>query len=97
MYRSYGGAVYSLVQCALGSVAAACAHFSRGTFMSRLVERQLVICPPRKNHECEGDAEDTTKGEQPLRPRDSSLKHAFQFSSFRFYWNPTSVLIVGCR
>ena len=63
--------------------------------MLRLIERQLVTCTPRKNHKCEGNTKQTTKGVQPLGSRDSSLRHPFQCSSLKFCGNPPSVWIVG--
>jgi hypothetical protein len=74
-------AACSTIQCILNSIAAAGAHFSGRTFMSRLVERKLVIGTPRENHEGKREAEDTVNGEQPFGFRDPSLTRAFQFNS----------------
>jgi hypothetical protein len=65
--------------------------------MSRVVERQLITRAPRKNHDCEVDAEDTVKGEQPLRFRDPNSRHAFHFSYLTFYGIAPGILIGGCR
>jgi hypothetical protein len=46
--------------------------------MSRVVERQLITCTPRKNHEAEGKAEDTTKGKKPFGFRNPSLTRPLQ-------------------
>jgi hypothetical protein len=48
--------------------------------MLRLVERQLVVRPPRKNHECDGEAQDPVKGAQPPIFPTPGLRHAFHFS-----------------
>jgi hypothetical protein len=48
--------------------------------MSRVVERQLITCTPRKNHEGEGKAEDTIKGKEPFAFPHPNLTRAFQFN-----------------
>jgi hypothetical protein len=72
--------VRSLVYCAFRGITAACAHFSWGALTVRLVERQLVIRPPRKNQECERETQDTVKGKQSLAFRNPGLRDTFQFN-----------------
>ena len=75
--------IRSMVYCAFCSIAAACAHFSRGAFTSRLVKRQLVIRPPRKNHECEGEAQDAMREKHSRRCRNPCLRHTYQFGNYK--------------
>ena len=72
--------VRSLVYCAFRGITAACAHFSWGALTVRLVERQLVIRPPRKNQECEGETQDTVKGKQSLGFRNPGFRDTIQFN-----------------
>jgi len=73
--------IRSMVYCALCSITAAYAHFSRGAFTSRLVKRQLVTRPPCKNHECEGEAQDATREQHSPRCRNPNLRHTYQFGN----------------
>jgi hypothetical protein len=47
--------------------------------MSRFVERKLVMCSPRENHDGKREAQDAVNGEHPLGIRDPSLSYVFQF------------------
>jgi len=72
-----------MVYCSFCSITAASAHFSRGVFTLRLVERQLVIRPPRKNHDCEDEAQNAVRGKQSSRFRNPCLRHTYQFGNYK--------------